>query len=149
MNIQKILLLVVLIALCTTSGCSRRSSGPPQKPFDGPPRIGNALKAKFPEQAAPILFLLRACKRNDVVLLERVGSRRMHRTLNRGTWLQQLEIYQSLFKQLLGPKWFINEFSYRYEGDEKAGLIIPKYGWSELPGLRVVLEGNSWKFDGR
>ena len=142
-----------IFALClgvVIVGCSRRrNSYPARKPFDGPPRIGNALKPRFPEQAAPILFLLKACKRNDVVLLQRVGSKRMHRTLTNSGWWQQLDFYQTMFIQLAGKDYIISDFTYRYEGGEEQGLIIAKYGWQELPAMRVIFEGGSWKFDGR
>ena len=149
MKTHTILLLLAFSFSLLVVGCARRSSSPARKPFDGPPRIGNALKPKFPPQAAPIVFLLKACKRNRLVLLQRASSKRLHRILNDYGWCQQLDFYQKMFIQLVGKRYVIRDFSYRYEGSEEQGLIIAKYGWNELPALRVIFEDGSWKFDGR
>ena len=148
MKTHTILLIAAFSFALLLVGCARRS-GRPRKPFDGPPRIGNALKPKFPPEAAPIVFLLKACKRNRLVLLQRASSKRLHRILNEYGWRQQLDFYQTMLSQLAGKGYAVRKFSYRFEGGEEQGLIIAKYGWQELPALRVIFEDGSWKFDGR
>ena len=100
-------------------------------------------------QAEPVVNQLLAAKKSDPELLKSVFSKEVIRrieSLDR-EWPEVLRMYSDLWSETFGD-YDVDNFYYRFEGDESKGTVHITYK-VELPGLNVVKEESGWKINER
>jgi hypothetical protein len=135
--------------------CTQREQTPSPAKKDGASRPATqpaAATRKVDSHAEPFVALVRAVKTSDIQLLKTVWSKSMTSHVKPAEadeyWKSTLKTYQEGFATELG-EYTVDDFTVTFTGEDTRGRLNVSFKGKDLPALRIIKEGDSWKLDER
>jgi hypothetical protein len=107
-----------------------------------------AQKDKSPQEAAPIIAVLKAIKESDIKAFRNAYCERIREDKDQGDWEKNLKEAQGNLKKLYGD-YDLKEFAFSFDGDADKGKVSITHKGNKSVALRVIKEDGEWKVNER